>query len=496
MKAAVIGSGIGGLAIAIRLAVKGYLVTVYEKNPQSGGKIAEIRDKGYRFDTGPSLFTLPGLTEELFELSGKNMEDYFQYSRLDLICSYFYEDGLSLQAYGDPVQFASEIENKTGEPARTVLRHLKKCREQYELTADIFLFRSLRKIRNYFNWKVLKGILLFYKVDAFTTMHQRNSKRFTDKKVIQLFDRYATYNGSNPFVAPATLNVISHLEHNLGAYFPSEGMHSLARALELLARDLSVEFHFSNKVENIIIENKKATGLTVKEGFVPYDLIVSDVDVHYFYKHLMPGQKPLKLNDENLSSSAMIFYWGIKGINSSLGLHNILFSDNYREEFRHIFEHKSIYSDPTIYIYISSRLIPSDAPEDSENWFVMINVPPDTGQDWNQMISQTRTKIIDKINRMLKIRVDSLIDSEQIGTPETIEKNTASWKGALYGDSSNSRYAAFLRHPFRQKTMENVYFVGGSVHPGGGIPLCLASARIVDQEIKPLPLSQEKNKYQ
>ena len=489
MKAAVIGSGAGGLAIATRLALKGYNVTVYEKNDHSGGKIAEIRSWGYRFDTGPSLLTLPELIDELFELAGKKREDYFQYSRLEVICNYFYEDGLKIRAFSKPDQFASEVEEQTGEPSRKVLNHLKKSRDQYNLTADIFLFNSLHKIQNYFHKRILKGILQFHKVDAFTTMHRRITKRFNDQRVIQLFDRYATYNGSNPFLAPATLNVISHLEHNLGAFFPTGGMRSLATSLELLARDKGVRFEFSKKVEKIIIEGKIATGVMVQNETVPYDLIVSDVDVNYLYKNLLPNPESIRIDEKCLSSSALIFFWGIRGKFPSLGLHNIIFSENYRAEFQHIFEKRFVYSDPTVYIYISSKLVTSDAPDHRENWFVMINVPPDAGQDWEQVISEARQNIISKISRMLKIQIENLIEFEQVESPQTIEKSTMSWKGALYSNHSNSRYSAFLRHSFKHKTLKNLYYVGGSVHPGGGIPLCLASAAIADREIKPVASS-------
>jgi phytoene desaturase len=307
--------------------------------------------------------------------------------------------------------------------------------------------------------------------------------------VIQLFDRYATYNGSNPFLAPATLNVISHLEHNLGAFFPTGGMRSLATSLELLARDNGVQFEFSKKIEKIIIDDKKATGVVVQNETVPYDLIVSDVDVNYLYKKLLPNPESIRIDEKCLSSSALIFFWGIRGEFPSLGLHNILFSENYRAEFQHIFEKRTVTSDPTVYIYISSKLVPSDAPDHCENWYVMINVPPDTGQDWNRVIAEARQNIIHKINSMLNIQVNNLIEFEQVESPQTIEKRTMSWKGALYSNHSNSRYSAFLRHSFKHKNLKNLYFVGGSVHPGGGIPLCLASATIADHEIKPVTIS-------
>jgi phytoene desaturase len=486
MRAAVIGSGAGGMAAAIRLANKGYRVTVFEKNDHSGGKISEIRGKGFRFDAGPSLFTLPELTDELFRESGKITNDYLAYSKLDHICSYFYEDGTLIRAFSDPERFAKEVEDRTGETSRLVLKHLQKCRVQYDLTADIFLLNSLHKISNYFHRRVLKGILQFHKVDAFTTMHRRNKSRFNDQRVIQLFDRYATYNGSDPYSAPATLNVIAHLEHNLGAYFPEKGMRSFAAALELLARDKGVDIRFSEKVENIVLEKKRATGLLVRHEYIPFDLVVSDADIRYVYKNLLPGSRLFRAGDKNLSSSALIFYWGIRGEFDKLGLHNILFSENYEAEFQRIFRDRSIYEDPTVYIFISSKVVPSDAPGHAENWFVMINVPPDTGQHWDEMIATARRNIIRKINRMLETRVEDLIAFEQIGSPRTIERKTLSWKGALYGDHSNSWNAAFLRHSFRHRSIKNLYFVGGSVHPGGGIPLCMASAKIMEREIKPV----------
>jgi phytoene desaturase len=321
-------------------------------------------------------------------------------------------------------------------------------------------------------------------------MHSRNAARFNDKKVIQLFDRYATYNGSDPYLAPATLNVISHLEHNLGGYFPVRGMRSLANSLESLAADVGVKFQFSKRVEEIIIHRKKAAGIRVQNEVVPYDLIVSDVDVNYLYQELLPDPNRVKPDENRLSSSALIFCWGLKSEFPSLGLHNILFSENYEVEFQHIFEKRSVYTDPTVYIYISSKLVPSDAPSQSENWYVMINVPSDTGQDWDQIIAESRQQIIKKINRVLNIRVEECIELEHIESPQTLEMKTMSWKGALYSNHSNSRYSAFFRHAYRHRSIKNLYFVGGSVHPGGGIPLCLASARIVDHEIKPVPNSK------
>ncbi len=163
-------------------------------------------------------------------------------------------------------------------------------------------------------------------------------------------------------------------------------------------------------------------------------------------------------------------------------MHNILFSGNYREEFACLFEKKCIYEDPTVYLFIGSKAVPDDAPEGCENWFVMINTPENIGQDWDKLIADARSRIQEKILRVTGIDVEKFRNFEFIQDPRAIERNTASYRGSLYGNSSNSMFAAFQRHPNFTR-IKGLYFTGGSVHPGGGIPLCLSSAKIVSEMI-------------
>jgi phytoene dehydrogenase-like protein len=208
------------------------------------------------------------------------------------------------------------------------------------------------------------------------------------------------------------------------------------------------------------------------------------MDMVNAYKTILKKQKqPKRLLDQPKSSSALIFYWGIKRNFAELDLHNIFFSDNYLEEFDHIFKRGTITSDPTVYVNITSVYKPDDAPEDSMNWFTMINVPNNQGQDWDSLIAEARKNIIHKLNRILKTDVESLIEVEEILDPRTIESKTSSAQGALYGNSSNNKFAAFLRHANFSSSVKNLYFCGGSVHPGGGIPLCLLSAKITTEMI-------------
>jgi phytoene dehydrogenase-like protein len=210
-----------------------------------------------------------------------------------------------------------------------------------------------------------------------------------------------------------------------------------------------------------------------------FDRVVSNMDVVNTYRQLLPGEKqPDKLLNQPKSSSALIFYWGIRHNFGEMGLHNIFFSGDYRKEFDHLFKQKTISDDPTVYVNITSKHKPDDAPKGCENWFVMINAPNNDGQDWEAIIHRTRTQVQNKISRLLGINVASLISCESILDPRSIESRTSSSQGALYGNSSNNRYAAFLRHANFSSRIRNLYFCGGSVHPGGGIPLCLLSARI------------------
>ena len=208
------------------------------------------------------------------------------------------------------------------------------------------------------------------------------------------------------------------------------------------------------------------------------------MDIFHTYEKLLPNYKtPKKVKNNDRSSSALVFYWGIKKSFPEMDMHNIFFSSDYKKEFDKIFKENDISNDPTIYVNISSKDVPDHAPTNKENWYVMINVPWNENQNWVKKAEKLKRLIIKKINLTLSTNIEKLIETEKIVTPVDISNDTLSYKGALYGSSSNSKLSAFLRHPNFSKKIKNLYFVGGSVHPGGGIPLCLLSAKIVDNLI-------------
>jgi phytoene desaturase len=483
-KAIVIGAGIGGLATAIRLAKKGYAVEVFEANDYVGGKLSTFTLGDYRFDAGPSLFTMPQYVDDLFALCGEKPTDFFQYDRKEVACHYFWEDGKRLTAYGDTERFVKEVEAELAVPAATLKRYLTRAKKKFDRTRTLFLESSLHKWQTYLRKETLIGIANYFSFEIDTSLNDVNTRQLKEPHLVQFYNRFATYNGSNPYKTPGMMTLVQHLEQHYGTYIPKKGMSDISASLYALAKRMGVSFHLSSPVSEILVENKKAVGVCVKEAKHLADLVVSNMDVVPTYRKLLPNQKqPEKVLSQERSSSAVIFYWGVGKSFSQLDLHNIFFSDDYAAEFAAIFNTKTLYHDPTIYVNITSKDVPADAPEGKENWFVMINAPHDTGQDWKVIAEQLREWVIAKLNRNLDTDIAPLIEREWVMTPDVIAQRTQSYLGALYGASSNDKMAAFLRHPNFSREISNVYFCGGSVHPGGGIPLCLLSAKIVSDLI-------------
>ena len=483
-KAIVIGAGIGGLATAIRLAKKGYAVEVFEANDYVGGKLSTFTLGDYRFDAGPSLFTMPHYVDDLFTLCGENPTDFFQYVIKEVACHYFWEDGKRLTAYGETERFVKEVEAELSVPAATLNRYLKRAKKKFDRTRTLFLESSLHKWQTYLRKETLIGVANYFSFEIDTSLNDVNTHQLKEPHLVQFYNRFATYNGSNPYKTPGMMTLVQHLEQHYGTYIPNKGMSDISASLYALAKRMGVGFHLSSPVSKILVKNKKAVGVCVNEEKYLADLVVSNMDVVPTYRKLLPNQKqPEKVLSQERSSSAVIFYWGVGKSFSQLDLHNIFFSDDYGAEFAAIFNTKTIYHDPTVYVNITSKDVPADAPEGKENWFVMINAPHDTGQDWKAIAEQLREWVIAKLSRNLETDIAPLIEKEWVMTPDIIAQRTQSYLGALYGASSNDKMAAFLRHPNFSREISNVYFCGGSVHPGGGIPLCLLSAKIVSDLI-------------
>ena len=342
----------------------------------------------------------------------------------------------------------------------------------------------MHKISSYLSLETVKAILNIGKLGIFKNLSDFNDNTFSDKRLAQFYNRFATYNGSSPYKTPAIMSMIPHLEQHYGVYFPIGGMRMISKKLFELAVEIGVEFNFNSEVKEIIIKNKKAIGLVVNQKQIISDIVISNSDIEHTYGLMSKKITASNVTKNEKSSSAIIFLWGVKKKFKELDLHNIFFSADYKQEFDDIFLNKKISKDPTIYINITSKENIEDAPINCENWFTMINVPNNNGQDWSDLIKSAKKNIIKKLNKNLKIDLENYIDFEKVISPLDIEKKTNSSNGSLYGSSSNGKFSALLRHSNFSNKIKNLFFCGGSVHPGGGIPLCLLSAKIVSDLVK------------
>jgi phytoene desaturase len=481
-KAIVIGSGVAGLATSVRLTVQGFETIVFENNDYPGGKLSLIEKGGFRFDAGPSLFTQPQNIEQLFNDAGESITEFFHYEPVPVTCRYFYENGKVLNAFSDVNLFEEELFKVMGEKKGNLTSYLHKSHKLYNSIGSVFLNHSLHKFNTWINPLVLNALKTVRWSYLFGTLHEHNQRNFSNPQTIQLFNRFATYNGSNPYQTPGMMSLIPHLELNEGVYYPKGGMISITNALYQLALKKGVKFYFKSPVQQIIQNSGRVKGVVVNDENYFADVVVSNADIYFTYQKLLKDNiAAKKILKQERSCSGVIFYWGMNREFPQLQLHNIFFSNNYKKEFDSIFKQKQLFNDPTVYVNITSKMEVGQAPDGKENWFVLVNAPANTNQNWEVNKEQLKRNVIKKISAILGENIEQAIEVEETLDPLTIESRTGSYSGALYGTSSNSKMAAFMRHPNFKTHIRGLYFCGGSVHPGGGIPLCFKSAEIVSK---------------
>ena len=478
-RCAVVGGGIGGLTAALYLAHFGIETDVFEQQESTGGKACIHRGGGFRFDGGPTLLTMPFVIDKIAEETEIPEELKPDISFLKETCRYFYPDGTVFHAYNEKRRFYEEVKSIMIDPPNRMSEFLSKSKEIYDLTSELFLFSSFHEFDRLIEFRDRISPFDVLSLDPFRSMHRANKSFFRDKRLIQFADRYATYNGSSPYSVPATLNIIHHVEQ-LGASVPAKGITAVPEFLEKAAVSKGVRIHRGCRIDRIKTRNNRISGLESEGRELPFRNVISNVDVSTTYRSLLRRNNNIDAFKYRMmvpSSSALVFYWGMKINEDTLTIHNILFSKNYRKEFRDLFTYRRYPRDPSVYIYISSKYNKADAPEGHENWYVMINAPALWGQDREKQIAESRNRIIEKIKSEIDIDIEQHLVYEEMLTPQQIADRTGSHLGSLYGISSNNMLSAFLRQGNRSKLFKGLYFTGGSAHPGGGIPLTMLSGR-------------------
>lgn len=476
----IIGGGIGGLSAAIYLASADQRVILLEQQPTLGGKMGQYREDGFRWDTGPSVITMRHVLEDVFRAADKSLDDYLTLLPLDPLTRYFYPDGMIFDATSDLARMIQQIEAIHPRDVEGYLRFLAYAARLYRITSPSFIYNEPPSWRSFLQFSPLDAL----QIDGLRTMQSAIESHVQSPQLRQLLGRFATYTGASPYLAPATLNVIAHVELAGGVWYPDGGIYRIAEAFAELAQEMGVEIRTGCTVEAIDVEHGQAKGVKIGSEKLAAKAIVANVDVTTVYQRLLPPvyyARADRLTQAEPSCSGFIMLLGVAGETARLAHHNIFFSPNYQREFDDIFKRGIPPTDPTIYVAITSKTNPSHAPNHAENWFVLVNAPA-LGDQWSWAGNTTSYR--DLILRRLAengIDIRERIQSEHIMTPHDLERLTGARRGALYGVSSNNRWAAFRRPHNRANDVRGLYFAGGTTHPGGGVPMVTLSGKLTAQ---------------
>ncbi len=486
----IVGAGLGGLSAAIRLAVRGVRVKILEKNANVGGKVNFHAHAGYSFDTGASLLTMRHVVDDLFASANRRLEDYLTLEPLDPICRYRWTDGATLDAFVDIEKTETEIARIAPEDVTAFRLYLADSRRKYEVAERTFLAHSLNDLPKLLRPRYARDLAV---LSSWRTLANHNASYFKSKYLRQLFNRFATYNGSSPYSTPATFALIPYVEFGLGAWYVRGGMYELPRALSRLANEVGVEIETNTEVTSLIIEGGKVRGVRfVKDKLETEercDAIVANSDAIETYRRLIPPQARRIYTDAKISRiepscSGFVLLLGVNRLYDALAHHNIFFSSDYPREFHQIFKDLRPADNPTIYVCATSRTDDSQAPAGHENLFVLVNAPAMSERtDWQTEASAYRNLIIAKLEAFGLKDLGAFIDYERIITPEDFARDYHAHRGSIYGVSSNNLTSAFLRPPNKARDIEGLYFAGGTTHPGGGIPLVLLSGKMAAELI-------------
>lgn len=478
----IVGGGLGGLAAAIHLAARGRRVLLLEKNERVGGKLNLVEAGGYTFDTGPSLLTMPWVLRELFEVAGARLEDELELLPVEPTCRYAWPDGTRFDASQSLPLLMQQIGRLDPRDVDGFLRFMAYASRIYQAVAGPFLLNPFDGLRDLITPALLRDS---WKIDPLRTVDGAVRAFFHSPYLRQVFNRYATYNGSSPYRAPATFNLIAYVEFIEGGWYVRGGMYALARALETLARRLGVEIRTNTPVEQIVLRDGAAGGVILAGGErIDATQVVVNADPRYAYKQLLPGQAraSAQLGKLEPSCSGFILLLGVRRQYADLAHHNIFFSADYPREFAAIFDKGVPAPDPTVYVCATSVSDPQHAPPGHTNMFVLVNAPAlGPRVNWAREAPAYRDLVVHKLERMGLAGLGAQIGYEQIITPADLHARYNAPGGAIYGLASNHPFTAFLRPPLRARGLRRLFFVGGGTHPGGGIPLVLLSGRAVAQ---------------
>lgn len=492
--AVIVGAGLGGLATAIRLARDGWSVKVLEKNSRVGGKLDFYSDKGFLWDVGPSLVTMPFVLRELFDYAGQDIENYIDLVPIDPVCRYFYSDGKVFNTWANFHHFQIEAARREKDQGEALEKYINYARGLFNLTWEAYLHPAASRFQN--SKRLFRRSIHLPKTFSFKTFAASIESIFKDPHLRQMFFHYASTHGASPYRASSILNILPYAEMHDGGWYVRGGIYRLAEALERCARDLKVEFLVDAEVSEICLKEgsffkkPQVTGVTIGKGInIPADVIICNADALHVWSRLIHSKKlsamTRNLERKPFSSSAYILLLGVKRRYDKLSHRNVFFSSDCLAEYNDIFQKKRPAAEPTISLNISGRIDPTQSPQGQDNYLISVQTPSlEPDHHWENLRDSYKNTILERLEKMGLENLRSEIICEKIITPADLASRTHAYRGALYGHAVHSTGSFLNRMDNRSAEVDGLYFVGGSTRPGAGIPLVILSAQRVSRMIQ------------
>ena len=483
-RVALIGSGFGGLAEAIRLQARGYQVTIFEKREKVGGRAYQLVKNGYTFDMGPSLITAPFIIERVFHAAGKRMQDYLDVVPLDPFYRIYFHDKSFMDYTGDPVRMKKEMAKFDPRDADQYDRFFGDVRGIYDAVITEGLgskpFDSWRSFLSFVPRAIkLGGLLPVYTYASSYFKHEHN--RFA-------FSFHPLFIGGSPFRAPSIYIMIPYLEREAGVWFSRGGMYSLVKAFEKVFLELGGVIRTNADVQEIVVRDGAATGVRVHGEVHDADIVVSNGDVPWVYKNLIaPEHRGKRWSDKaidrlHISMSVFLLYVGVKKKYPQLQHHTLIISKRYRELVKDIFDRKTLPEDFSMYLHVPSRTDASMAPEGSESMYLLIPVPHLGGEvDWATAAGPFRDRILAFLEEEFGLEdLRENIEVLETFTPVDFKEQLHAHLGNAFSIEPRLTQSAIFRPHNRSEEIRGLYFVGAGTHPGGGVPGVLLGAEATE----------------
>jgi phytoene desaturase len=482
----IIGAGIGGIATAIYLAKKGFDINIYEKNSSPGGRCGQLLHEGHRFDLGATMLLMPGVYREVFESLGLDLDEALKIKPLEDLYKLYFDDGKEVVFTTDMKKMEEQHETIEKGSFRSAEKYVSEGYGFYKMAHKNLIGRNFYNI---FEFATFKNVVMLMKLKTYLT-HQKYVQRFFKNPHLQMAYTFQNiYVGQSPFDAPAFFSMIPAIELVEGSFFPKGGIYTVVEKLCEEAIRSGVKFNFDKEVEEILVSRGRAESVKLAGGeIVKADLLIANADLPYVYHNLLPDKrKSDRLDRLKYSCSAMVFHWGLDKIYPQLGHHNVFLNDGFRTGLKVIFKDKSADPNPSFYVHAPVRTDPTAAPPGHDTLSVIVGIghlDEKKEQDWNNFRKISRDAVISRLKKAGLTDIEEHIKHERCYTPRTWESAYHVSKGSVFGSLSHSLFQmGYFRPHNRHSNYKNLYFVGGSTHPGNGIPLVLLSAKLTAERI-------------